>query len=104
MKFFIFLLENLQEGEKEFLFKERMQLDDKIQKFNLECERIKEEEISRRKKHQDDLKYQIEEKEKSRHKEIQEKIYEERAAKLWEMEYQKKIDEQRELHKRRVII
>lgn len=42
------------------------------------------------------------EKEKQRQKELQDKIYEERAAKLWEIEYQKKINEQRELHLKKV--
>jgi len=48
------------------------------------------------------LKYQIDLKEKQRQKEIQDKIYEERAAKLWEMQYQKKVLEQKELHQKRV--
>ena len=42
------------------------------------------------------------EKEMLREKEKQDKIYEERAAKLWEMEYQKKINLQRELHLKRL--
>lgn len=43
------------------------------------------------------------EKEKRRQKELQDKIYEERAAKLWELEYQKKIDEQKQIHLKKVI-
>jgi hypothetical protein len=100
--FFIFV-ENLQEAEKELLSKERIELDNKIKWFDEECQKIHQEEFARRKKHQDDLKYQIGEKEKQRHKDIQEKIYEERAAKLWEMEYQKRINEQKELHEKRVL-
>ena len=37
-----------------------------------------------------------------RRKEQQDKLYEERAAQLWEMEYQKKIDEQKALHLQRL--
>jgi hypothetical protein len=43
------------------------------------------------------------EKEKNKQKELQDKIYEERAAKLWEIEYQKKIDHQKELHAKKVL-
>ena len=35
-------------------------------------------------------------------KELQDKRYEERAAQLWEMEYQKKINEQKLLHMQRL--
>ena len=77
-------------------------MDKQIKTFEEDCERIHQEEFERKKKHQDDLKYQIEKKEKQRQKEMQDKIYEERASKLWEMEYQKKILGQKELHQKRV--
>jgi hypothetical protein len=93
----------VKEDEKLKIAKEREELDKEIRNYQLACEKIKEEDLSRRKKHQDDLKYQMAEKEKQRKKEIQDKLYEERAAKLWEMEYQKKIGEQRILHKQKVI-
>jgi hypothetical protein len=44
------------------------------------------------------------EKDNFRKKETQDKLYEERAAKLWEIEYQKKISDQRELHLQKVNI
>lgn len=44
----------------------------------------------------------MQEKEKYKQKENQDKLYEERAAKLWEIEYQKKIDDQRQLHLQKV--
>lgn len=93
----------MQEFEKDNLARERLDLDIQIRKYSEECERIQQEELFRRKKHQDDLKYQMDQKEKMKHKEIQDKIYEERAAKLWEMEYQRRINEQKEQHKKRVI-
>ncbi len=43
------------------------------------------------------------EKERLRQKELQDKIYEERAAKLWEMDYSKKISDQKELHLKKVF-
>ncbi len=82
--------------------KERKELDEEIKKYQAACERIKQEDAERRKIHQDDLRYQMQEKEKFRQKENQDKLYEERAAKLWEIEYQKKIDEQRQLHFQKV--
>jgi hypothetical protein len=42
------------------------------------------------------------EKEVMRRKELQDKLYEERAAKLWEIEYQKKINQQKEIHLKKV--
>lgn len=67
-------------------------------------ERIKLEEIAQKKRHQDDLKYQIHDKERHRQKELQDKAYDERAAKLWEIEYQKKINDQRQIHLQRVCL
>jgi len=80
-----------------------MELDNQILKFTDECNRIHKEEFARRRKHQDDLKYQIGEKERIQQKEKQDKIYEERAAKLWEMEYQKRINDHKELHQKKVF-
>jgi hypothetical protein len=44
------------------------------------------------------------EKEKLKLKETQDKLYDERAAKLWELEYQKKINDQKEIHLKKVIL
>jgi hypothetical protein len=35
-------------------------------------------------------------------KETQDKLYDERAAKLWELEYQKKINDQKQIHLQKV--
>ena len=48
------------------------------------------------------LRYQIQEKDRLRKREMQDKLYEERAAQLWEQDYQNKIDEQRALHLKRL--
>lgn len=84
------------------ILKEREELDREIKKHQQRCELINQEDFSRRKRHQDDLKYQMAAKEKQRHKYVQDKLYEERAAKLWEMEYQKKINDQKTIHKQKV--
>lgn len=73
-------------------------LDAEIKRYNERLEEIKREGSRIRKSHQGELLYQISEKEHMRRRELQDKLYEERAAQLWEMEYQKKINEQKEIH------
>lgn len=92
----------LREDEKVQILKEREILDEEIRKYNQMIEEINRQEALRRKTHQGELKYQINEKDNMRRKEQQDKLYEERAAQLWEMEYQKKIDEQKALHLQRL--
>ena len=92
----------LREDEKGQILKEREILDEEIRKYNQMIEEINRQEALRRKTHQGELKYQINEKDNMRRKEQQDKLYEERAAQLWEMEYQKKIDEQKALHLQRL--
>jgi len=92
----------LREDEKVQILKEREILDEEIRKYNQMVEEINRQEALRRKTHQGELKYQINEKDNMRRKEQQDKLYEERAAQLWEMEYQKKIDEQKALHLQRL--
>ena len=81
----------LREDEKVQILKEREILDEEIRKYNQMIEEINRQEALRRKTHQGELKYQINEKDNMRRKEQQDKLYEERAAQLWEMEYQKKL-------------
>ena len=92
----------LREDEKVQILKEREILDEEIRKYNQMVEEINRQEALRRKTHQGELKYQINEKDNMRRKEQQDKLYEERAAQLWEMEYQKKIDQQKALHLQRL--
>lgn len=73
-----------------------------MKKYVDEVNRIKEEDRLKKIKHQEDLKYQIELKEKAKMIEKQNKLYDERAALLWEREYQKKINEQRQIQMERV--
>lgn len=74
-----------------------------MKKYIEEVKRIKEEEKQKKQKHQEDLRYQIELKEKAKLVEKQNKLYDERAAQLWEAEYQKKINEQRQIQMERVF-
>ena len=89
---------NLREEEKKQIARERDILDNEILQYNKKIEEINREAAQRRKEHQNELLYQISEKENQKLKELQDKRYEERAAQLWEMEYQKKINQQREIH------
>ena len=65
-------------------------------------EQINKNEAEKRKAHQNQLRYQIQEKEQLRKREMQDLLYEERAAQLWEQDYQNKIDEQKTLHYNRL--
>jgi hypothetical protein len=89
-------------AEREDILKERIVLDEEIRKYNERLEEIKREDLEKRRGHQDDLIYQMKEKDLIKKKENQDRLYEERAAKLWEIEYKKKIDEQREIHLKRL--
>ena len=74
------------ETERKAIDDERRKLDDEIRKYNEAVEKIKREEAAKRKKHQDDLIYQISEKENQKKKEINDKYYDEREAKIREIE------------------
>ena len=65
-------------------------------------EKISKEELAKKKAHQNMLLSQIYEKDVLRKKEMQDVKYEERAAQLWEQDYQNRINEQRELHLKRL--
>ena len=65
-------------------------------------EEINKAEANKRKQHQNQLLYQIKEKEDLRKKERQDIKYEERAAQLWEKEYLDKINEQKAIHFQRL--
>ena len=77
-------------------------LDKAIDDYYNKIEEINKIEADKRKAHQNQLLYQIREKEDLRKRERQDVKYEERAAQLWEMEYQQKINEQKEIHRQRL--
>ena len=90
------------ENEKNIIKQERQDLDQKVNEYYNYLEQIKKNEAEKRKTHQNQLRYQIQEKDRLRKREMQDKLYEERAAQLWEQDYQNKIDEQRALHLKRL--
>ena len=92
----------LKEDEKNSVIQERTILDDEINKYYDKLEELNKAEANKRKQHQNQLLYQIKEKDDLRKKERQDIRYEERASQLWEKEYQDKIDEQRAIHYKRL--
>jgi len=92
----------IKEDEKNSIIQERSILDKEIGEYYDKVEEINKAEALKRKQHQNQLLYQIKEKDELRKKERQDIFYEERASKLWEKEYQNKIQEQKELHFRRL--
>ena len=92
----------LKEDEKNAILEERKEVDKAIDDYYNKIEEINKIEADKRKAHQNQLLYQIREKEDLRKRERQDVKYEERAAQLWEMEYQQKINEQKELHRQRL--
>ena len=92
----------LKEVEKNSIANDRKVLDEEINQYYDKLEEINKAEALKRKQHQNQLLYQIKEKEDLRKKERQDVLYEERAAQLWEKEYQNKINEQKALHLQRL--
>ena len=90
------------EDEKNIMKQERQELDQKINEYYDYLEQINKNEAEKRKMHQNQLRYQIQEKEQLRKREMQDVLYEERAAQLWEQDYQNKINEQKALHIKRL--
>lgn len=94
--------QNVAESDKRALKKERDEIDVAVKAYNEKLEILKAQEEVRRKKHQDDLLYQIETKKQIQNKEHQDNLYNERAAKMWEAEFTKKLEVQKDIHRKRV--
>ena len=90
------------ENEKNLMKQEREELDQKINNYYDYLEQVNKNEAEKRKNHQNQLRYQIQMKDQLRRREMQDVLYEERAAQLWEQDYQNKINEQRALHLQRL--
>lgn len=90
------------ENEKNLMKQEREELDQKINNYYDYLEQVNKNEAEKRKNHQNQLRYQIQMKDQLRKREMQDVLYEERAAQLWEQDYQNKINEQRALHLQRL--
>ena len=92
----------IKEDEKNAIKEDRKQVDKEINEYYDKLEEINKAEANKRKQHQNQLLYQIKEKDDLRKRERQDVLYEERAAQLWEKEYQNKINEQKALHLQRL--
>ena len=92
----------IKEDEKNAIKEYRKQVDNEIDEYYEKLDEINRAEAIKRKQHQNQLLYQIKEKEDLKKRERQDVLYEERAAQLWEKEYQEKIKEQRALHLQRL--
>ena len=93
----------IKEDEKNAIIEDRKQVDKEIDDYYNKLEEINKAEAVKRKQHQNQLLYQIKEKDDLRKRERQDVLYEERAAQLWEKEYQEKINEQKALHIKRLM-
>ena len=85
----------LEQKKKEVLYQkdyEKEQLDIAIAQQNAEYEARAAKETLSRKTHQLDILKQMNEKDRVQRQYLQEKMYEERAARLAELEYQRKIN------------
>lgn len=99
----ITFIESINEEEKKGILKEREDLENEIKKYIENVEKAKNDQYSKKKCHQNDLLYQISEKQKFRQKENHDKFLEERTAKLLELEYQKKIDDYKQMQLKKVL-
>lgn len=74
---------------------EKQLIDEEIQRIEAEAEDKRQRDTLQKKNHQTDILKQINERDREQRRVIQEKMYEERAAKLAELEYGKRIQEQK---------
>lgn len=83
--------------ENEWLLQnEKEMIEREIERQNREHEEKMLKDAIYRKKHQGDILMQVNERDRQKRRELQEKMYEERAAKLAEIQYVKKIDIQKQ--------
>ncbi len=92
----------MNEQEKLSIVKEREELEREIKKHMENIEKAKLEKFNRKKNHQNDLLYQITEKDKLKNKEIHDRALEERTAKMLELEYLRKIEDYKQLQLKKV--
>lgn len=83
------------EEEKWKLQYEKQLIEEEIQRMQAEAEEKKSRDTIQKKNHQTDILKQINERDREQRRVIQEKMYEERAAKLAELEYSRRIQDQK---------
>ncbi len=84
------------EEENWLLQNEKRILETELERQNREYEEKRQQEQLYRQKHQGDILMQVNERDRQKRRELQEKMYEERAAKLAEINYVKRIDNQKQ--------
>ena len=84
------------EEEKWLLNHDKKQIETELQRQNREYEEKKARDALIKKEHQGDILRQIGERDRNTRRDLQEKMYEERAAKLAEIQYVKKIETQKQ--------
>jgi hypothetical protein len=83
------------EEEKWKVAYDKQVIDEEIARMQAEAEEKKQRDALTKKNHQADILKQINERDREQRRVIQEKMYEERAAKLAELEYTRRIQEQK---------
>lgn len=94
---------DLTEQEKLENAREKIEVEKQVKQHLENMERIKKEKLEKRKSNQNDLIYQINEKEKMRYKDNHDKMLEERTAKILEAEYLRRIADYKQIQNKRVI-
>ena len=90
------LKKKLKEEEDWLLNNEKQRLETELERQNREAEERKMREALTRKNYQVDVLRQVNERDREKRRMLQEKMYEERAAKLAEINYVKKIETQKD--------
>ena len=90
------LKKKLKDEEDWLLNNEKQRLETELERQNREAEERKMREALTRKNYQVDVLRQVNERDREKRRMLQEKMYEERAAKLAEINYVKKIETQKD--------
>lgn len=86
------LKSKMKQEENWMLQNEKKILETELERQNREYEeKLKQQQLYRQ-KHQNDVLMQVNERDRQKRRELQEKMYEERAAKLAEIQYVRRID------------
>ena len=86
------LRKQLKENDKYMVDREKREITEKITMDEAMHQERMAKDAHTRKNHQNDILMQIGERDRAQRRDIQEKMYEERAAKLAEIEYQRRIN------------
>jgi hypothetical protein len=97
------ILEDISEQDRIAYSKEREEVEKQVREHMENMERINKENLIKKKSHQNDLVYQIGEKEKLKCKENHDKLLDERTTKILEADYMRKIEQYKYNQYKKVI-